>query len=212
MGRYIGPVCRLCRREGEKLFLKGERCLGPKCAIERRGYAPGMHGKQGQFRRKTSDYGLQLRQKQKVRRTYFLLERQFKRYFKQAQKGKGMTGEVLLQILELRLDNVVHRLGFGSSRNQARQLVNHGHFEVNGRKTDIPSMLVKPGDVISVRATSRENSYFKDMGRDLERVRPPDWLSLDPRSMTGRVLAIPARDQLGLPVIKEQLVVEYYSR
>jgi small subunit ribosomal protein S4 len=211
MARYIGPVCKLCRREGEKLFLKGERCMTPKCAIERRGYAPGEHGKRGQLRRKVSDYGLQLREKQKARRIYGLLERQFRRYFRQAQKRKGMTGETLLQTLELRLDNVVYRLGFAASRQQARQLVSHGHFDINGRKTDVPSMVVKPGDTISVRTASRKNSYFKDMARDLERTRAPDWLSLDPRSMTGRVLAIPTRDEIELPV-KEQLIVEYYSR
>jgi small subunit ribosomal protein S4 len=185
--------------------------MTPKCAIERRGYAPGEHGKRGQLRRKVSDYGLQLREKQKARRIYGLLERQFRRYFRQAQKRKGMTGETLLQTLELRLDNVVYRLGFAASRQQARQLVSHGHFDINGRKTDVPSMVVKPGDTISVRTASRKNSYFKDMARDLERTRAPDWLSLDPRSMTGRVLAIPTRDEIELPV-KEQLIVEYYSR
>jgi small subunit ribosomal protein S4 len=211
MARYTGPVCRLCRREGEKLFLKGDRCLSPKCAVERRSYAPGMHGKRAQFRRKTSDYGLQLREKQKARRIYGLLERQFRRYFRQALKRKGMTGETLLQTLELRLDNIVYRLGFAASRPQARQLVNHGHFEVNGRKTDVPSMVVRPGDVISVRAKSRKNSFFKDMARDLERSRPPEWLSLDARSMSGRVVAIPTRDEMDLP-LKEQLIVEFYSR
>ncbi len=211
MARYTGPVCKLCRREGMKLYLKGERCYGPKCAIERRAYAPGMHGKRAQFQRKVSDYGNQLREKQKVRRIYGVLERQFQRYFREAQKRKGKTGEALLQTLERRLDNVVYRLGFASSRAQARQLVNHGHFEVNGRKTDIPSMLVKPGDVITVRERSRRTTYFRNLAQDLAQHQPPPWLSLDPEAMRGQVVSLPSREDIEYP-IQEQLIVEYYSR
>lgn len=211
MARYTGPVCKLCRREGEKLFLKGERCFTPKCAVERRSYAPGMHGRRGQYRRKVSDYGLQLREKQKARRIYGVMERQFRRYFREAQKQKGLTGENLLQILERRLDNVVYRLGFASSRAQARQLVRHGHFEVNGRKTDIPSYLVKPGDEIRVRDRSRKLAYFQAAAKELERKAVPEWMSLDPRSLSGRILELPKREDIDL-TLKEQLIVEYYSR
>ncbi|MFQ6057755.1 MAG: 30S ribosomal protein S4 [Anaerolineae bacterium] len=211
MARYTGPVCKLCRREGEKLFLKGERCFTPKCAIERRSYAPGFHGRRGRFRRKVSDYGLQLREKQKARRIYGVLERQFRRYFKDAQKRKGRTGEILLQTLERRLDNVVYRLGFASSRAQARQLVRHGHFEVNKRKTDIPSYLVKPGDEIAVREKSKKSAYFKDLAQELGQGTIPQWMSLDPRSMSGRILDLPSREDLDI-TISEQLIVEYYSR
>jgi len=211
LARYTGPVCKLCRREGEKLFLKGERCFTPKCAVERRSYAPGMHGRRGQYRRKVSDYGLQLREKQKARRIYGVMERQFRRYFREAQKQKGLTGENLLQILERRLDNVVYRLGFASSRAQARQLVRHGHFEVNGRKTDIPSYLVKPGDEIRVRDRSRKLAYFQAAAKELERKAVPEWMSLDPRSLSGRILELPKREDIDL-TLKEQLIVEYYSR
>lgn len=211
MARRTDPVCKLCRREGEKLFLKGARCFTPKCAIERRNYAPGEHGKKAQFRRKLSDYGTQLREKQKARRIYGVLERQFRRYFEEAQKTKGLTGLNLLQSLERRLDNVVYRLGFATSRAQARQLVSHGHFELNGKRTDVPSALLKPGDQISVRAQSRDSVYFKDLAKDLERVRVPNWLSLDARSLTGRVISLPGREDIELP-IKEQLIVEFYSR
>ncbi|OGO42403.1 MAG: 30S ribosomal protein S4 [Chloroflexi bacterium RBG_16_57_9] len=211
MARRIDPVCKLCRREGEKLFLKGERCFSPKCAIERRNYAPGMHGKKAQFRRKLSDYGVQLREKQKVRRIYGMMERQFRRYFEEAQKSKGLTGLNLLQSLERRLDNVVYRLGFAYSRAQARQLVNHGHFEVNGVKTDVPSYLLKPGDQISVREKSRNTTYFKDLPKELERVKVADWLSLDARNLGGRVVSLPNREDIEQP-IKEQLIVEFYSR
>jgi len=211
MARYTGPVCRLCRREGQKLFLKGERCLSPKCALERRNYPPGMHGKAAQFRRRISDYGLRLREKQKARRIYGVLERQFRRYFEEAVRRKGITGANLLAILESRLDNVVYRLGFASSRAQARQLVRHGHFEVNGRKTDIPSYLVKPGDVIAVRARSKEKPYFKAIAKELGQRPVPSWMALDPVNMSGRILSIPTREEIDVP-LKEQLIVEYYSR
>lgn len=211
MGRYRGPVCRLCRREGEKLFLKGERCYTPKCAIERRGYAPGMHGRRGQFRRRVSDYGLQLREKQKTKRIYGVMERQFRRYFQQALKHKGMTGANLLQTLERRLDNVVYRLGLADSRAQARQLVNHGHITVNGRKMSIPSYLVQAGDVVGVRERSRRNGHFRDLTERLDSGTVPAWLQLDPEALEGRVLDLPQRDQIDEPV-NEQLIVEFYSR
>jgi small subunit ribosomal protein S4 len=208
MGRYLGPVCRLCRREGMKLFLKGEKCFTPKCPLERRSYAPGVHG---QLRRKVSDYGIRLREKQRAKRIYGILERQFRRHFEEAERRPGATGENLLQILETRLDNVVYRLGFADSRAQARQLVRHGHFEVNGRKTDIPSYQVKPGDVISVRERSRGLEYFKMVAQQLARKQLPSWLSLDPQSMTGRMLALPKRDEIDAQ-INENLIVEFYSR
>jgi len=211
LARYRDPVCKLCRREGEKLFLKGERCFSPKCAFERRSYAPGVHGRQAQFRRKESDYALQLRAKQKARRVYGIYERQFRRYFRDAQRQKGLTGVNLLTMLESRLDNVVYRLGFASSRAQARQLVQHGHFDVNGRKTNIPSYLVKAGDVIVVRDHSRSNPYFKDVSQVLDESRVPAWLSLDLSHLTGRVVDLPSRDDIDI-TISEQLIVEFYSR
>ncbi len=211
MARYNGPVCKLCRREGEKLFLKGERCFSPKCAFERRSYAPGMHGRQAQYRRKESDYSLQLRAKQKARRIYGVYERQFRRYFREAQRQKGLTGINLLILLESRLDNVVYRLGFASSRAQARQLVRHGHLDVNGRKTNIPSYLVKPGDIIAVREISRGNTYFKEVSQVLDDDRIPAWLSLDPTNLTGKVVDLPSRDDIDVS-LNEQLIVEYYSR
>ncbi|MCS7251438.1 MAG: 30S ribosomal protein S4 [Anaerolineae bacterium] len=212
MARYIGPACRLCRREGEKLYLKGERCFSPKCAIERRNYPPGQHGRELQFRRsRPSDYGLQLREKQKLRRIYGVLERQFRRYFEVALRARGMTGALLLILLERRLDNVVYRLGFASSRAQARQLVRHGHFEVNGRKVDIPSYHVKPGDVIRVRDSSREKEYFKSIAERLEDHRPPPWLQLTLEDLSGRVLRLPVREEIDTRV-QEHLIVEFYSR
>ncbi|MCS6964954.1 30S ribosomal protein S4 [Thermoflexus sp.] len=212
MARYIGPVCRLCRREGEKLYLKGERCFTPKCAIERRNYPPGQHGRELQFRRsRPSDYGLQLREKQKLRRIYGVLERQFRRYFEIALRARGMTGALLLILLERRLDNVVYRLGFAGSRAQARQLVRHGHFEVNGRKIDIPSYQVKPGDVIRVRDSSREKEYFKNIVERLEGHRPPPWLQLTPQDLSGQVLRLPVREEIDTRV-QEHLIVEFYSR
>ena len=211
MARYKDAVCKQCRREGEKLFLKGERCLSPKCALERRPYPPGLHGRQSQFRRKVSDYGLQLRAKQKARRVYGVLERQFRRYFREAERRRGLTGTNLLVILESRLDNVVYRLGFAASRPQARQLVRHGHFEVNGRKVNIPSYLVQPGDVVGVRTASRSKAIFKEMALDLEHRAVPEWLSRDDITMSGRVMGQPEREDIDVS-INEQLIVEYYSR
>lgn len=208
MGRYLDSVCRLCRREGEKLFLKGERCYGPKCAIERRNYPPGQHG---QFRPRFSPYGEQLREKQKVKRIYGLLEKQFKRYFIMAERQRGITGENLLRILERRLDNVVYRLGFASSRAEARQLVRHNHFKVNNRKVNIPSYLIKTGDVIEVRERSR------NMGRILEALEGaargglPPWLELDRDNFRGMVRGLPSRDDITMP-IRERLIVELYSK
>ncbi|MCS6802362.1 MAG: 30S ribosomal protein S4 [Chloroflexota bacterium] len=209
MARYHGPVCRLCRRAGEKLFLKGERCYTPKCAIERRNYPPGQTA--AGRRRKLSERGVQLREKQKVRQTYGVLERQFRRYFAEAERRPGMTGLVLLEQLELRLDNVVYRLGLADSRRQARQLVNHGHIEVNGRKTDIPSMVLKPGMVVAVRPKSREKEYFKLQAEKLPEKQIPSWLSFDASTLTGRVLSKPSRDEMPRN-LNEQAVVEYYSR
>ena len=211
MARYTDPACKLCRREGEKLFLKGERCFSPKCAFERRSYAPGMHGRQSQFRRKESDYALQLRAKQKARRIYGIYERQFRRYFREAQRQKGLTGVNLLILLESRLDNVVYRLGFANSRSQARQFVQHSHFDVNGHKTTIPSYLVKPGDVISVSESSRGKQYFQDIAQTRGEGRVPAWLSLDLSNLTGKVVALPSRDDIDT-TMNEQLIVEYYSR
>lgn len=211
MARHTDPVCALCRREGEKLFLKGARCLSPKCSFERRGYAPGMHGKKAQFRRKESDYARQLREKQKARRIYGVLERQFRRYFEDALRVKDLTGVALLTTLERRLDNVVYRLGFADSRAQARQLVRHGHVTLNGQRADIPSMLVKAGDVISVRERSRQMSHFKSIAETLGERPVPPWMALDVTSMSGRILNLPSRDQIETS-LNEQLVVEYYSR
>ena len=213
MARYTGPVCKLCRREGEKLFLKGSRCLTPKCSFERRSYPPGQHGRDKQFRRgRASDYLLQLREKQKARRTYGVMEKQFRRYFKEASRRKGLTGVTLLAILESRLDNVVYRLGFADSRAQARQLVRHGHFDVNGRKTDIPSYQVNPGDVIAVRQRSKANTYFKERTQAMQgTTEVPAWLNLNLADMNGSVVAEPSREDVEIP-LNEQLIVEYYSR
>src|SRR5207248_1487607 len=183
MARYTGPVCRICRRHGLKLFLKGERCFGPKCAVERRPFPPGEHG---QRRRKMSEYGTQLREKQKARAMYGVLERQFRKHFQQAARRPGVTGQNLLQILETRLDNVVYRLGFADSRKQARQLVRHGHFALNGRRTDIPSALVKVNDVISVMPKARQLEYFKIVQDGLARKSTPAWLELNVADMSGR--------------------------
>ena len=212
MARYKDAVCKLCRREGEKLFLKGERCVSPKCAFERRPYPPGLHGRQSQYRRRReSDYALQLRAKQKARRVYGLMERQFRRYFHEAERRRGLTGTNLLVLLESRLDNVVYRLGFAVSRPQARQLVRHGHFEVNGRKVNIPSYLVQPGDVVAVRPNSRQKTGLKEISLDLEHRAVPDWLSRDDEAMSGRVLALPTREHIDV-AFNEHLIVEYYSR
>ncbi len=209
MARYAGPVCRLCRREAMKLFLKGERCYGEKCAIERRNVPPGQHGK-GR-RQRLMGYGLQLREKQKVKRMYGVLERQFRRYFEEADRQKGVTGETLLQLLERRLDNVVYRLGFAASRPQARQLVRHGHFTVNGRRADIPSFSVRAGDVVAVRASSAKNPAILYAMEEVKGRGIPEWLQLDGQALSGRLTAAPTRDQLNLPV-QEQLIVELYSK
>lgn len=212
MARYTGPGCKLCRREGQKLFLKGERCMSTKCAMERRPYPPGQHGRETQFRRgRASDYSRQLREKQKIRHIYGVLERQFRRYFKEAVRRKGMTGENLLILLESRLDNVIYRLGFADSRAQARQLVLHGHFWLDGRPNNIPSRLVKPGMRISVRQQSLQKTYFKERAQIMEEQSVPAWLSVDLRDLSGRVLSLPSREEIDLPV-NEQLIVEYYSR
>lgn len=212
MARYTGPVCKLCRREGEKLFLKGSRCLSPKCAIERRNYPPGQHGKVTQFRRsRASDYSLQLREKQKVRRIYGVLERQFRRYFREALRRPGLTGSNLLAILETRLDNVVYRLGIAESRAQARQLVQHGHFDVNGRRTNIPSYLLRPGDEIGVREGSRNKTFFKGLSEVVGERPVPDWLQQDAKQLAGSVVRMPERTDIDL-TLNEQLIVGYYSR
>jgi small subunit ribosomal protein S4 len=209
MARYIGPVCRLCRREGMKLFLKGERCYTEKCAIEKRNFAPGQHGKTRKS--KLAGYGVQLREKQKVKRIYGVLEDQFRRYFEQAERTRGITGETLLQLLERRLDNVAYRLGFATSRAQARQLVRHGHFTVNGRKVDIPSFSVKPGDVVSIRQSSRSNPSIVHALEEVKGRGVPEWLSFDQAAMSAKIGSIPTREQINLPV-QEQLIVELYSK
>jgi len=208
MARYTDPVCRLCRREGLKLFLKGSRCYSKKCSFERRPTPPGQHGVR---RRKVGDYGLQLREKQKVRRVYGVLEKQFRNYFIEATRHSGVTGESLLRQLELRMDNVVFRLGFAPSRAAARQMVNHGHFAVNGVPSNIPSYSLKVGDRIEVRESHKERELFKTVKETIRSHQAPDWLSLDPAKMSGSVLALPRRDQMPLD-FNEQLVVEYYSR
>lgn len=208
MARYTGPVCRLCRREGEKLFLKGDRCYTEKCAVDRRPYPPGQHG---QGRRKESEYGLHLREKQKVRRIYGVLERQFERYYDRAARMKGITGENLLRLLEMRLDNIVYRMGLGGSRAQARQLVLHGHIAVNGRKVDIPSYEVQPGDVVSVRENSRNLQLIKDNVEAAAGRTMPEWMDVNLEQLEGKILAVPTRDQIDISV-QEHLIVEYYSR
>ena len=208
MARYTESVCRLCRREGAKLFLKGARCYTKKCAFERRPSPPGQHGVR---RRKVGDYGLQLREKQKVRRVYRVLEKQFKNYFEVAESRPGVTGENLLRLLELRLDNVVYRMGFAHSRDHARQLVGHGHFAVNDRPTDIPSFQLKPGDKIAVREPRRSREPFKVARETLRSHQIPEWLVVDAAQLAGTVVTAPRRDQMPLE-FNEHLVVEYYSR
>jgi small subunit ribosomal protein S4 len=208
MARYTGPLCRLCRREGEKLFLKGTRCQTEKCGVERRKYAPGQHG---QGRGKLSDYGLQLREKQKVRRIYGIMERQFRLYFEKAASMKGVTGEVLLQLLERRLDAAVFRMGFAANRREARQLVKHRHFLVNGRSADIPSHLLKPGDIVSVKASSKENPLIAENLSIAEHKGIPDWIQFDAQDVKGTFVRIPTRDEIQLPV-QEQLIIELYSK
>ena len=211
MARYAGPVCRLCRREGMKLFLKGERCYMEKCAIEKRNVPPGSQ--QGRRRRpsKVMGYGLQLREKQKVKRTYGVLESQFRRYFAAAARQRGITGETLLQLLERRLDNVVYRLGLATSRPQARQLVRHGHFRVNGRRADVPSISLGEGDAVSVRERSNKKASILYAMEEVKGRGIPGWLEFDAGTMTGRVASLPTRDQINLPV-QEQLIVELYSK
>jgi small subunit ribosomal protein S4 len=212
LARYTGPVCKLCRREGEKLFLKGSRCMTPKCSFERRPYPPGQHGREKQFRRgRASDYLLQLREKQKARRIYGILERQFSNYFEKATQQPGLTGTNLLKMLERRLDNVIYRLGVADSRAQARQLVNHGHVMLNGRRTSIPSALVSPGDTISIRPESMRRTYFRDLRQEIDDRQVPRWLTLDAKNLSARVLQIPEREDIDTTV-NEQLIVEYYSR
>jgi small subunit ribosomal protein S4 len=208
MARYTGSVCRICRREGAKLFLKGTRCYTKKCSFERRPSPPGQHGVR---RRKVGDFGLQLREKQKVRRVYGVLERQFRNYFRDAETHAGVTGEALLRSLELRLDNVVFRMGFATSRAQARQLVGHGHFAVNGRPTNIPSCELKSGDRVEVRESRRSREPFKTAKETLRSHQAPEWLTIDAAKLSGTVADLPRRDQMPLD-LNEQLVVEYYSR
>lgn len=216
MSKRIGPVCKLCRREGEKLFLKGERCYTPKCAIEKRNFPPGQHGRTGSRTGgnrsgRESDFARQLRAKQRARRVYGVLERQFRRYYEVSLKRRGLTGMNLLQILESRLDNVIYRLGFASSRAQARLLVTHGHFMVNGRRTDVPSMLLKDGDEIAIREGSQGLPYFKELNAFAESRTIPEWLNRDIKSLTGVVQRLPERVEID-GSLNEQLIVEYYSR
>ena len=208
MARYNASVCRLCRREGLKLFLKGERCYTEKCAIDRRNYAPGQHG---QSRKKFSDYGAQLREKQKVKRLYGVLEAQFRNYFGEADRQKGITGEVLLALLERRLDSALYRLGFANSRNEARQLVRHGHFTVNQHKVNIPSYLLKPGDVIELREKSRKVVRILEALEGVARRGVPQWLELDKEKFRGAVKGLPTREEITIP-IQEKLIVELYSK
>jgi len=208
LARYTESVCRLCRREGLKLFLKGERCYTDKCAIERRNYPPGQHG---QGRSKFSEYATQLREKQKVKRMYGLMERQFRRYFHLAERARGITGETLLQLLEQRFDNMIYRMGFSTSRAEARQFVRHGHFLVDGRKVDIPSYLLRPGQVVSVRERSRTVARIVEAMAQAERRGVPDWLEVEREAFTARVKALPTRNDLTMP-INEKLVVELYSK
>lgn len=212
MSRYREAKCKICRREGEKLFLKGERCFTEKCAFERRSYPPGQHGKGAQYRRsRESDYSRQLRAKQKARRIYDVSERQFRRYYATAQQSRGLTGLNLLQLLESRLDNVVYRLGYASSRAQARMLVTHGHFNVNSRRTDIPSMIVTPADSISVREGSKKRTYFKNLAKEAESRNPAEWVKRDLKTLSGSVVRLPERSEID-GNLDEQLIVEYYSR
>ena len=208
MSRYIGAVCRICRRAGEKLYFKGDRCYTEKCGIERRKYPPGQHG---QGRGKLSDYGIQLMEKQKVRKPYGLGERQFRKYFREAERRKGVTGELLLQLLECRLDNVVCRMGLSSNRRQARQFIGHGHFLVNGRRVTIPSYILKEGDVVEIKEPSREIQAIKESLEKMEHRGLPSWVEMDRANWRGTVLHVPSREEIQLPV-KEQLIVELYSK
>ncbi len=209
MSRYSGPVCRQCRRENAKLFLKGDRCYTDKCALERRNYAPGQHG---QRRTKVSDYGTQLREKQKVKRTYGLQEKQFRLYFSKADRMKGVTGENLLILLERRLDSAIYRLGFSASRAQARTLVRHGHFQVNGQKVNIPSYLVRPNDVVTLREKSREVACINESLDSVMRRGLPSWVELERDAFKGTIKTLPVRSELTTPEFQEQLIVELYSK
>jgi small subunit ribosomal protein S4 len=211
VARYIGSVCRLCRREGIKLFLKGDRCFTEKCAIEKRNYAPGQHGKGGRIKSKLQGYGLQLREKQKVKRLYGMLEGQFHLTFQRAAQEKGVVGENLLQKLERRLSNVVYRLGLGNSQSQARQLVRHGHVRVNDRRIDIPSYQVRVGDVVSLGPRAQKNAFVQASVEAVKGRGVPKWLELDATTLSGKVLALPGRDDVSFP-IQEQLIVELYSK
>ena len=208
MARYTGPACKLCRREGKKLYLKGERCTSGKCAIERRNTAPGQHGA---AKKKMGEYGIQLREKQATRRYYGVLEKQFKNYYEEAARKEGMTGENLLILLERRLDNTVYRMGLAESHKEARQLVLHAHFTLNGKKVNIPSILVKPGDVISVKEASRDSAKFKALAEALESKTAPKWLDVDKTNLTAKVVSFPARDDIDYD-FNEQLIVELYSK
>lgn len=208
VARYIGALCRICRREGEKLLLKGTRCYTEKCAVERRKYPPGQHG---QGYRKLSDYGFQLREKQKVRKMYGLLERQFRRYFEKAERKRGITGEVLLQLVESRLDTIVYRMGYAPNRRSARQLIRHGHILVNGREVNLPSYEVKKGNTVEVKQSSKEIPEIVDSISKVEHKGIPSWVEVDAVNLKGKVLNIPAREELQLPV-QEQLIVELYSK
>jgi small subunit ribosomal protein S4 len=208
MARYTGPVCRLCRREGMKLYLKGDRCYTEKCSVDKRNYAP---GDRGQGRHKTTEYGLQLREKQRTRRIYGIMEKQFRHYFDMAERQRGVTGENLLRLLERRIDNVVYRLGFAASRAEARQLVRHGHFTVNGRRVSIPSFLVHIGDTVALAEGSKKLAVFTDLAEKLAHKTTPPWLEPDPDNLRGKVAGFPARDDIDIP-IKEHLIVELYSR
>ena len=209
MARYIGPVCRLCRREDMKLFLKGDRCYTDKCGYERRAYPPGQHGQAR--RRKPSDYREQLREKQKVKRIYGIAERQFRGYYHKALRSKGVSGHMLIQLLERRLDNVIYRLGFASNHAEARQLVRHGHFKINGRRVNIPSYLVRPNDVVSVKEASKKVARILDSLGAVERRGVPQWLELNKDGFEGKIKTMPAREDVTLP-IREQLIVELYSK
>lgn len=208
MAKYSGPLCRVCRRAGEKLFLKGDRCYTEKCAIERRKYPPGQHG---QKYRKVSDYGIQLSEKQKARKAYGILERQFRRYFREAERRKGITGEVLLQLLESRLDTVIYRMGFASNKRMARQLISHGHFRVNGKRVNIPSYIVRKGDMVEVKESSRNIPAIIESLSKAEHRGIPQWIEIDSENMRGKVLHIPSREEIQFP-IQEQLIVELYSK
>ncbi len=209
MARYVGAACRLCRREAMKLFLKGERCYTEKCAIEKRNFPPGQHGKSRRV--KLAGYGIQLREKQKVKRIYGVLENQFRRYFEAAERQRGITGETLLQLLERRLDNVAYRMGLATSRPQARQLVRHGHVQINGRKVDIPSYSVRVGDTVTIRATSQKGPTLQHALEEVKGRGIPEWLSFDAENLSGRIVSLPTREQINLPV-QEQLIVELYSK